>query len=94
MLHVNDLTFRIEGRTLFDQATFALPAKAKMGLVGRNGTGKTYDDPRTCIANREKGGLYFGIAHVDGAAVDIVADRTSDHYPILADVVTALKNCN
>ena len=41
MLHVNDLTFRIEGRTLFDQATFALPAKAKMGLVGRNGTGKS-----------------------------------------------------
>ncbi len=41
MLHVNDLTFRIEGRMLFDQATFALPAKAKMGLVGRNGSGKT-----------------------------------------------------
>jgi ATP-binding cassette subfamily F protein 3 len=41
MLHVNDLTFRIEGRMLFDQATFALPAKTKMGLVGRNGTGKS-----------------------------------------------------
>jgi len=41
MLHVNDLTYRIEGRMLFDQATFALPAKGKMGLVGRNGTGKS-----------------------------------------------------
>lgn len=41
MLHVNDLTYRIEGRMLFDQATLFLPAKAKMGLVGRNGTGKS-----------------------------------------------------
>jgi ATP-binding cassette subfamily F protein 3 len=41
MLHINDLTYRIEGRMLFDQATFFLPAKTKMGLVGRNGTGKS-----------------------------------------------------
>jgi ATP-binding cassette subfamily F protein 3 len=41
MLHVNALTYRIEGRMLFDQATFALPAKTRMGLVGRNGTGKS-----------------------------------------------------
>ena len=41
MLHINDLTFRIEGRMLFDQATFVLPPKCKMGLVGRNGTGKS-----------------------------------------------------
>ncbi|TGY89862.1 ATP-binding cassette domain-containing protein [Marinicauda algicola] len=41
MLHVNDLTHRIEGRVLFDQATLYLPAKAKYGLVGRNGTGKS-----------------------------------------------------
>ncbi len=41
MLHVNDLTYRIEGRMLFDQATLFLPAKTRMGLVGRNGTGKS-----------------------------------------------------
>jgi ATP-binding cassette, subfamily F, member 3 len=41
MLHVNDLTCRIQGRVLLDQATFHLPARAKMGLVGRNGTGKS-----------------------------------------------------
>ncbi|MEE2567199.1 ABC-F family ATP-binding cassette domain-containing protein [Hyphobacterium marinum] len=41
MLHVNDLTFRMEGRLLIDQATFHLPAKSKMGLVGRNGSGKS-----------------------------------------------------
>jgi ATP-binding cassette subfamily F protein 3 len=41
MLHVNGLTFRIGARILFDQAGFALPAGARVGLVGRNGTGKT-----------------------------------------------------
>jgi ATP-binding cassette subfamily F protein 3 len=41
MLHLNDLTHRIEGRVLFDQATLYLPAKTRMGLVGRNGTGKS-----------------------------------------------------
>ncbi|MEE2524784.1 ABC-F family ATP-binding cassette domain-containing protein [Hyphobacterium sp. HN65] len=41
MLHVNDLTCRMEGRVLIDQATFHLPPKTRMGLVGRNGSGKS-----------------------------------------------------
>jgi len=41
MLHINDLTYRIGGRVLFDQASVSLPVGHKAGLVGRNGTGKT-----------------------------------------------------
>jgi ATP-binding cassette, subfamily F, member 3 len=41
MLHINDLTYRIEGRVIFDRATAGIPAGHKVGLVGRNGTGKT-----------------------------------------------------
>jgi ATP-binding cassette subfamily F protein 3 len=41
MLHINDLTFRIEGRLLLDHATAGIPTGHKVGLVGRNGTGKT-----------------------------------------------------
>jgi len=41
MLHINDLTYRIEGRMLFDQATLAIRKGQKVGLVGRNGTGKS-----------------------------------------------------
>ena len=41
MLHINDLTFRIEGRIIFDKATAGIPAGHKVGLVGRNGSGKT-----------------------------------------------------
>jgi ATP-binding cassette, subfamily F, member 3 len=41
MLHINELTYRIEGRTLFDTATAGIPAGHKVGFVGRNGSGKT-----------------------------------------------------
>lgn len=41
MLHINDLTYRIEGRPLFQQATLAINEGSKVGLVGRNGTGKS-----------------------------------------------------
>ncbi len=41
MLHINELVYRIEGRTLFEQATAGIPARHKVGLVGRNGAGKT-----------------------------------------------------
>jgi len=41
VLHINDLTYRIEGRPLFTQATLAINEGHKVGLVGRNGTGKS-----------------------------------------------------
>ena len=41
MLHINDLTFRMEGRLLLDHVTAALPPGQKVGFVGRNGTGKS-----------------------------------------------------
>ena len=41
MLHINDLTFRIEGRPILEGATAAIPSGHKVGLVGRNGAGKT-----------------------------------------------------
>ncbi|WP_420392008.1 ABC-F family ATP-binding cassette domain-containing protein [Acuticoccus sp.] len=41
MLTIRNLTYRIEGRTLFEGADATVPAGAKVGLVGRNGCGKT-----------------------------------------------------
>ncbi|MEL6374687.1 MAG: ABC-F family ATP-binding cassette domain-containing protein [Pseudomonadota bacterium] len=41
MLHINDLTYRIEGRTILENATAAISTGHKVGLVGRNGTGKS-----------------------------------------------------
>jgi ATP-binding cassette subfamily F protein 3 len=41
VLHINDLTYRVGERLLFDHASAALPTGARVGLVGRNGAGKT-----------------------------------------------------
>jgi ATP-binding cassette subfamily F protein 3 len=41
MLQISDLTFRIGGRTLIENAAVTIHDGAKVGLVGRNGTGKT-----------------------------------------------------
>jgi ATP-binding cassette subfamily F protein 3 len=41
MLHINALTYRVQGRLILDGATAAIPAGHKVGLVGRNGSGKT-----------------------------------------------------
>ena len=41
MLQINDLTFRIDGRPLFEGASAQIADGWKVGLVGRNGTGKS-----------------------------------------------------
>ena len=41
MLHINDLSYSIDGRMLFDQATAMIADGWKVGFVGRNGSGKS-----------------------------------------------------
>ena len=41
MLQINDLTFDSWGRRFFDHASVSIPVGAKVGLVGRNGVGKS-----------------------------------------------------
>ncbi|NVJ69566.1 MAG: ABC-F family ATP-binding cassette domain-containing protein [Alphaproteobacteria bacterium] len=41
MLHINDITYRIGDRLLFEEATVGIPAGHKVGFVGRNGAGKS-----------------------------------------------------
>ena len=41
MLQINELVFDAWGRRFFDGATVSLPVGAKVGLVGRNGIGKS-----------------------------------------------------
>ncbi|MCB1380110.1 MAG: ABC-F family ATP-binding cassette domain-containing protein [Alphaproteobacteria bacterium] len=41
MLHINNLTYRIAGRLILDNASVAIPGGHKVGLVGRNGVGKS-----------------------------------------------------
>src|SRR3954454_14396439 len=41
MLQIDNLVFNGWGRKFFDQASVSLPVGAKVGLVGRNGVGKS-----------------------------------------------------
>jgi ATP-binding cassette, subfamily F, member 3 len=41
MLKIEDITYSVEGRPLFEGASATIPAGHKVGLVGRNGAGKT-----------------------------------------------------
>lgn len=60
MLHINDLTYRIGGRLLLEGATVAVPKGHKVGLVGRNGTGKS------TLFN-----LITGDIHPDGGSINL-----------------------
>ncbi len=41
MLTISDISYSVEGRPLFEGASALIPGGHKVGLVGRNGTGKT-----------------------------------------------------
>jgi ATP-binding cassette, subfamily F, member 3 len=41
MLAINDISVRLAGRLLIDQGSVQIPPGARVGLVGRNGTGKS-----------------------------------------------------
>ena len=41
MLVIDELSYRIAGRTILDGVSAAIPARARVALVGRNGAGKT-----------------------------------------------------
>jgi ATP-binding cassette, subfamily F, member 3 len=68
MLHINDLSYRIQGRPLFERATAAIPDGHKVGLVGRNGTGKT-----TLLR------LIAGEIHADDGAINFPKNATIAH---------------
>lgn len=41
MLHIQDLTYRIAGKMLLEDASARIPAGHKVGIVGKNGAGKS-----------------------------------------------------
>jgi ATP-binding cassette subfamily F protein 3 len=41
MLKIQDITYAVDGRRLFEGASATIPTGHKVGFVGPNGTGKT-----------------------------------------------------
>ena len=101
MLHINDLTYRIGPRLLFDQASAALPERARIGFVGRNGAGKTTlfrlicgdIDPEsgTILAPRRArlGRVEQEAPGGPGALIDFVLSADIERAALLAEAETA-----
>ena len=41
MINISNLTYRISGRLLLDSVSVSIPSGHRVGLVGKNGTGKS-----------------------------------------------------
>ena len=101
MLHINDLTYRIEGRPLFTQATLAINKGHKVGLVGRNGTGKSTlfrlikgdispDDGEINLRKNMKLGVVDQeVPSGPQSLIDTVLDADKERRSLLAEADTA-----
>jgi ATP-binding cassette subfamily F protein 3 len=87
MLTIQDLSFRIDGRALFDHASAQIADGWKVGLVGRNGTGKS---TLLRLIREEISGKGDGSIRMNaGATMGFVAQEVAPSEDKLIDVVLA-----
>ncbi len=101
MLHVNDLTYHIEGRLLFDQATAAISDGWKVGFVGANGSGKstlfkiikgeiyTGGDEISIRKNRRLGSVEQEAPSSDVSLLDTVLAQDRERAALIEEAETA-----
>lgn len=101
MLHVNDLTYSIEGRALFDQATAAISDGWKVGFVGANGSGKstlfriikgeiyTGGDEISIRKNRRMGSVEQEAPSSHVSLLDTVLEQDKERAALIAEAETA-----
>ena len=101
MLHINDLTYHIEGRVLFDQATAAISDGWKVGFVGANGSGKstllkiikgeiyTGGEEVSIRKNRRLGSVDQEAPSSDVSLLDTVLSQDKERAALIAEAETA-----
>ncbi len=101
MLAINNITFRLEGRVLLDNASATIPSGHKVGIVGRNGTGKTtlfrlirgewtLDDGTIKIPRGTRiGGVAQEAPASDTSLIDTVLQADTERDALLAESETA-----
>jgi ATP-binding cassette subfamily F protein 3 len=87
MLSIQDLTYRIAGRTLLDHVSVNIPAGHRVGLVGPNGTGKSTLFKLISGDLTPDGGA---ISMIKGATLGMVRqDIPEDETPLIDVVLNA-----
>ncbi|TCP63304.1 ATP-binding cassette subfamily F protein 3 [Rhodovulum bhavnagarense] len=101
MLRINDISYAIEGRPLFDAASAVIPDGHKVGLVGRNGAGKTtlfrlirgeltLESGEIALPPRARiGGVAQEAPATDDSLIDTVLAADSERASLLAEADTA-----
>jgi ATP-binding cassette subfamily F protein 3 len=103
MLTITDLDFRVEARSLFDGATAHISPGWKVGLVGRNGTGKStlLRLIREGVADTSKnssiqmhakarlGWVAQEVAATDETIIEVVLAADEERHALMQEVETA-----
>ena len=103
MLTIDELDYRIDGRTLFDKASAQIAAGWKVGLVGRNGTGKStllrlireeVADRRSNASIRLSQGAKLGwvaqeVAATDDPILDLVLEADHERHGLMTEAETS-----
>ena len=101
MLRIMDITYSVEGRPLFEGATATIPYGHKVGLVGRNGTGKTtlfrlirgelaLEGGEISLPARSKiGGVAQEVPSSETSLLDTVLAADTERTALLAEAETA-----
>ena len=101
MLKIEDITYNVEGRPLFEGASATIPTGHKVGLVGRNGAGKTtlfrlirgelaLEGGAISLPQRARiGGVAQEVPSSDTTLLDTVLQADTERAALMAEAETA-----
>ncbi|AVO39381.1 ABC-F family ATP-binding cassette domain-containing protein [Pukyongiella litopenaei] len=101
MLRIDDITYSVGGRPLLEAASAVIPTGHKVGLVGRNGTGKTtlfrlirgelaLESGSVTLPSRARiGGVAQEAPSSDVSLLDTVLAADTERAALLAEAATA-----
>ncbi|WP_204114626.1 ABC-F family ATP-binding cassette domain-containing protein [Shimia biformata] len=101
MLRIDDITYAVAGRPLFQGASATIPEGHKVGLVGRNGTGKTtlfrlirgelaLESGAISLPSRARiGGVAQEVPSSETSLLDTVLAADTERAALLAEAQTA-----
>src|SRR5580692_5133921 len=84
MLSIQNLTYRVGGRTLLDNVTVNIPAGRRVGLVGPNGAGKS---TLFKIVSGDLAADGGEVSFIKGASLGMVRQDLPDDGTSILDVV-------